>query len=135
MNIHYCSCLTLEECKDITLGDCHIREEYIIQSIQAPTAAICQEACFLFADCKNFNFNGSTCLLLKEDYRQECDTTAAPFVRYNNEFLITYGIVSGIILLVLYDSVLVVIVPYLFNGYRTRRSMSVLLVLMNLATR
>ena len=95
MNIHYCSCLTLEECKDITLGDCHIREEYIIQSIQAPTAAICQEACFLFADCKNFNFNGSTCLLLKEDYRQECDTTAAPFVRYNNEFLITYGIVSG----------------------------------------
>ena len=135
MNIHYCSCLTLEECKDITLGDCHIREEYIIQSIQAPTAAICQEACFLFADCKNFNFNGSTCLLLKEDYRQECDTTAAPFVRYNNELLITYGIVSGIILLVLYNSVLVVIVPYLFNGYRTRRSMSVLLVLMNLATR
>ena len=128
MNIHYCSCLTLEECKDITLGDCHIREEYIIQSIQAPTAAICQEACFLFADCKNFNFNGSTCLLLKEDYRQECDTTAAPFVRYNNELLITYGIVS-------YNSVLVVIVPYLFNGYRTRRSMSVLLVLMNLATR
>ena len=101
MNIHYCSCLTLEECKDITLGDCHIREEYIIQSIQAPTAAICQEACFLFADCKNFNFNGSTCLLLKEDYRQECDTTAAPFVRYNNEFLITYGIVSGIIYIIL----------------------------------
>ena len=59
MNIHYCSCLTLEECKDITLGDCHIREEYIIQSIQAPTVAICQEACFLFADCKNFNFTQS----------------------------------------------------------------------------
>ena len=135
MNIHYYSCLTLEECRDITLGDCHIREEYIIQSIQAPTAAICQEACFLFADCKNFNFNGSTCLLLKEDYRQECDTTAAPFVRYNNELLITYGIVSDIILLVLYNSVFVVIVPYLFHGYRTRRSMSVLLVLMNLATR
>ena len=96
INIHYFSCLTLEECKDITLGDCHIREEYIIQSIQAPAAAICQEACFLFADCKNFNFNGSTCLLLKEDYRQECDTTAAPFVSYNNEFFITFGIMQSI---------------------------------------
>ena len=80
INIHYQSSLKLEECKDITLGDCSIREEYIIQSILAPTAAICQEACFLFADCNIFNFDGTTCLLLNEDYRQECDTTAAPFV-------------------------------------------------------
>ena len=101
LNVHYQSSLKLEECKDITLGDCSIREEYIIQSISAPTAAICQEACFLFADCNIFNFDGATCLLLNEDYRQECDTTAAPFVRYNNEYLITYGIVSGIINIIL----------------------------------
>ena len=82
INIYYQSSLKLEECKDITLGDCSIREEYIIQSISTPTAAICQEACFLFADCNIFNFDGTTCLLLNEDYRQECDTTAAPFVSW-----------------------------------------------------
>ena len=79
-NIHHCRCLNLEECKDITLGNCLLREEYIIQSIPASSVAICQEACFVFADCKIFNFDGTMCTLLNEDYRQECGTTAAPFV-------------------------------------------------------
>ena len=35
----------------------------------------------------------------------------------------------------IYNSVQVIFITYLFNGYRTRRPMSVLLVLMNLATR
>ena len=77
-------CIEEGICKDVTFGDCHFDADRIIGEYFTPNAIKCQENCVLFANCKNFNFDGTksgtNCLLLKEDYRQLCENEAAPVV-------------------------------------------------------
>ena len=74
-------CAKVGECTDVTLGDCLLQDEYITMIFPVSDDwTVCQNTCALFADCNTFRYNGTTCVLLKEDYRQECKNSAAPFV-------------------------------------------------------
>ena len=73
-------------CKDVTLASCPIDEDNVIQEIYGINAKDCQAVCLTYANCIIYRFSIQTdsepshCQLLKYDYRQACETTAAPIV-------------------------------------------------------
>ena len=71
-------------CKDVTLGDCTFKQDDISDIIFSPDASKCQSVCNIFADCFFFHFDRSkkdeNCVLLKESYRQRCESIASPIV-------------------------------------------------------
>ena len=67
-------------CKDVTLGDCDLDPQFIIREISGIPLEDCQGVCLTYADCEIFRFNGTNCVLLTYDYRQECPSSAAPVV-------------------------------------------------------
>ena len=76
-------CVNVRECKDVTFGACPLQDDYITMTFPvADDWTVCQRTCGLWADCNTFRYNGTTCVLLKEDYRQECKNSAAPFVSF-----------------------------------------------------
>ena len=66
-------------CKDITVGDCALNDDSIIQTIQLPMSVdICQETCFEFETCTLFQHTPANCTLFTRDYRQECKSAGGP---------------------------------------------------------
>ena len=77
-------------CKDVTLGNCPIDDDRVIQEIDGIPAEDCQAACLKYTNCIIYRFSTQTdsepshCQLLTYDYRQACKTTAAPIVSNQN---------------------------------------------------
>ena len=68
-------------CKDVTVGDCSLDEEYVIDVLTLPISAEqCQFYCNTLTDCVVFQHNSENCTLLKEDYRQSCKSSGGPAV-------------------------------------------------------
>merc|ERR1712018_1014791 len=63
-------------CKDVTLGNCPIDENRVIQEIGGIPAEDCQAACLKYTNCIIYRFSTPTdsepshCQLLTYDYRQ-----------------------------------------------------------------
>ena len=76
-------------CKDVTLGDCTINPDFIIQEVSGIPLEACQEACEIYANCEIFRFDGTNCMLLSYDYRQECRNSAAPVVSSSRMLLLS----------------------------------------------
>ena len=71
-------------CEDVTLGNCTIKDEDIVDTINTPDALTCQNICLILSDCFFFHFDKTkeddNCVLLRESYRQDCKTIASPVV-------------------------------------------------------
>ena len=80
-------------CKDVTLGDCTYKKDDISDIIFSPDASNCQSVCNIFADCFFFHFDRSkkneNCVLLKESYRQRCESIASPIVNITSFNLVS----------------------------------------------
>ena len=69
------------DCKEITVGDCPLKEEFVIETIVLPISAeLCQELCYESSNCAVFQHSAENCTLLREDYRQDCETAGGPSV-------------------------------------------------------
>ena len=69
------------DCKGITVGDCQLKEEFVIETIVLPISAeLCQELCYESSNCAVFQHSAENCTLLREDYRQDCETAGGPSV-------------------------------------------------------
>ena len=66
-------------CKDITVGDCALNDDYVIQTIELPMSIdICQKSCFQIETCIVFQHTAANCTLFTQDYRQECKSAGGP---------------------------------------------------------
>ena len=73
------------ECKDVSLGACPLNAQNIISTYNITmTLEDCQTTCHIFTSCTMFHHNKTTCVLLKEDYRGDCKTSASPFVSFTS---------------------------------------------------
>ena len=68
-------------CKDVTVGDCPLDDDYVIQTVSLTMPAeLCQDLCFQQTNCVVFQHNAENCTLFREDYRQHCKTSGGPSV-------------------------------------------------------
>ena len=68
------------DCKDVTVGNCSINEDDIIdEDGEFTDLEQCQQYCLETSDCIIFRFDGEICTLLKADYRTDCDVIGGPF--------------------------------------------------------
>ena len=68
------------DCKDVTVGDCSINWDDVIDEIDtALDFEQCQESCFETHDCAIFRFDGENCILFRKDYREDCHVIGGPF--------------------------------------------------------
>ena len=79
-------------CKDVTVGDCNLENEYVVQVIQLPISIEqCQFFCNSLTDCVVFQHKAESCTLLREDYRQQCKSAGGPTVISKLRFLDILG--------------------------------------------
>ena len=58
-----------------------MKEEFVIETIVLPISAeLCQELCYESSNCAVFQHSAENCTLLREDYRQDCETAGGPSV-------------------------------------------------------
>jgi hypothetical protein len=58
-----------------------LKEEFVIETIVLPISAeLCQELCYESSNCAVFQHSAENCTLLREDYRQDCETAGGPSV-------------------------------------------------------
>ena len=69
-------------CEEFTIKYCDLEPEDVIDTLPATDAANCQDFCIIFANCYTFQFQEGNCILMKRDYRQECEFNAGPKVYY-----------------------------------------------------
>ena len=71
------------ECKDVTVGDCVLDDEDVVLQTVTDDAILCQFLCNSLTDCTVFQFSEAekSCILLTEDYRQDCKTSGGPEVK------------------------------------------------------
>ena len=68
-------------CKGVTVGDCQLLDEYVIETLSIGISAdLCQDICQQKTNCVVFQHSAETCTLLTEDYRQDCGTSGGPTV-------------------------------------------------------
>ena len=68
-------------CKGVTVGDCQLLDEYVIETLSIGISAdLCQDICQQKTNCVVFQHSAENCTLLTEDYRQDCGTSGGPTV-------------------------------------------------------
>merc|ERR1711971_735239 len=66
-------------CKGVTVGDCQLLDEYVIETLSIGISAdLCQDICQQKTNCVVFQHSAENCTLLTEDYRQDCGTSGGP---------------------------------------------------------
>ena len=66
-------------CKDVTVGGCFFKEGDTIQNYSVSfNAETCQGFCYETTNCEVFQHSAENCILLREDYRQDCHIVGGP---------------------------------------------------------
>ena len=70
-----------DACKGVTVGDCQLLDEYVIETLSIGISAdLCQDICQQKTNCVVFQHSAENCTLLTKDYRQDCGTSGGPTV-------------------------------------------------------
>jgi len=74
------------DCENVTVGECLIPPEDVIQTINIFTEVEdCQFYCNALTNCELFRFDGQNCTIMTKDYRKDCQVVAAPFDKLIDE--------------------------------------------------
>jgi len=75
------SCYAENDCEGVTVGECLIPPEDVIQTVKIPdfTVQDCQFYCNALTNCELFRFDGENCTVMTKDYRKDCQVLAGPF--------------------------------------------------------
>jgi len=75
------SCYAENDCEGVTVGECLIPPEDVIQTIPNLFTEVqdCQFYCNALTNCELFRFDGQNCTLMTKDYRKDCQVLAGPY--------------------------------------------------------
>jgi len=76
----FLSCYAENDCEGVTVGECLIPPEDVIQTVNIFTEVQdCQFYCNALTNCELFRFDGQNCTVMTKDYRKDCQVVAGPF--------------------------------------------------------